>query len=148
VSRPSLELAIEPGAPLLLDTTAVAAYLDTSEATHDVAREIIDEIVAGGRNTAAISAVTAMELLIRPLRAMPPTDHAVLAFLEHQPNLAVLPVDLEVARAAARIRAAIIRSARRARHRHAIAEGIRTCHERPRMALQVEGLRAGGGFRS
>jgi len=68
---------------LLLDTTAVAAYLDASEATHSVARAIVDGFAIEGRNAWAISAATAMELLIRPLRASPPSDHAVLAFLEH-----------------------------------------------------------------
>jgi predicted nucleic acid-binding protein len=78
---------------------------------------------------------------------MPPTDHAVLAFLEHQPNLAVLPVDLEVARAAARIRAA---------HRFAppdalvigtaIAEGIRHLVTNDyEWRRKLEGLPAGGG---
>ncbi len=105
MTRAALEHEIESGARLLLDTTAVAAYLDATEATHAVAREIVEGLVADGRNPAGVSAVTAMELLIRPLRASPPADHAVLGFLEHHPNLTVLPVDLEVARAAAVIRA-------------------------------------------
>jgi hypothetical protein len=44
MSRPSLELAIEPGA-CSFSTRPRSPLPDASEATHDVAREIIDEIV-------------------------------------------------------------------------------------------------------
>jgi predicted nucleic acid-binding protein len=107
VIRRSLEREIAAGARLLLDTTAVAAYLDAAEPTHTAARVILEELVAEGRNPAGVSAVTAMELLIRPLRATPPSDHAVVAFLEHHPHLDILPVDFEVALAAAGIRATL-----------------------------------------
>jgi predicted nucleic acid-binding protein len=105
VNRATLDAAIDPEATLRLDTTAVAAYLDASEATHDVSRVIVDELVGSARDVAAVSAVTAMELLVRPLRATPPADLAVRAFLEHQPGVTLVPVDLEVADAAARLRA-------------------------------------------
>ena len=106
MSRISIEDAIPPGQAVLLDTTTLAAYLDTSEATHPVARDVVELFVGEGRNPAAISTITAMELLVRPLRAEPPRDLAVLAFLTRQPNLEIVAVDLGVAEAAARLRAA------------------------------------------
>ena len=62
-----LEASIAAGDRLLLDTTVLAAYLDAGDATHQVARTVIDELVASGRNPAVISMVTVMELLIRQI---------------------------------------------------------------------------------
>lgn len=106
MSLANLERALPAGDRLLLDTTALAAYLDASEATHPVARHVIEELVASGRNEAVISMVTAMEILIRPLRATPPGHHTVLAFLDHHPHLTAVPLDLQMAQDAAFLRAA------------------------------------------
>ena len=100
-----LEASIAAGDRLLLDTTVLAAYLDAGDATHQVARTVIDELVASGRNPAVISMVTVMELLIRPLRATPPGHHTVLAFLGAAPHLTCVPIDLQVAQDAAHLRA-------------------------------------------
>ncbi len=100
-----LELAIPAGERILLDTTCLAAYLDASEATHPVARQVIDEFVASGRNAAVVSMITIMELLVRPLRALPPSHHTVLSFIRHHPNLEAVPLDLEMAQEAASLRA-------------------------------------------
>lgn len=43
----SLELALPEGDRLLLDTTMLAAYLDATEATHDLARHAIDVPAVG-----------------------------------------------------------------------------------------------------
>jgi predicted nucleic acid-binding protein len=106
VSASTLEASIPEGDRILLDTTAVAAYLDGSEATHALTRHILDDLVATGRNPAIISMITVMELLVRPLRATPPGHHTLLAFLRNHPNLTAVPVDLQVAQDAAFLRAA------------------------------------------
>ena len=49
--------------------------------------------------------VTVMEILVRPMRAVPPGHHTVLAFLRTHPNLTCVPVDLQVAQDAAHLRA-------------------------------------------
>ncbi len=106
MSVASLVRAVPEGDRILLDTTAVAAYLDHSEATHPIARHIMEDLVASGRNPAIISMITVMELLVRPLRASPPGHHTLLAFLRNHPNLSAVPVDLQVAQDAAFLRAA------------------------------------------
>ena len=93
------------GDRILLDTTALAAYLDHSEVTHGVTRHILDAFVTTGRNPAVISMVTVMELLVRPLRASPSGHHTLLAFLRNHPNLVAVPIDLQVAQDAAFLRA-------------------------------------------
>jgi len=105
MSASSIAQALPAGDRILLDTTALAAYFDTSEAAHPVARHVVEEFVASGRNSAVISMVTAMEILIRPLRATPPGHHTVLAFLDHHPNLEAVPLDLQMAQDAAFLRA-------------------------------------------
>jgi predicted nucleic acid-binding protein len=106
VSEASLIKIIAAGDRLLLDTTILAAYFDASDATHPVARHVLEQLVASGRNPAVVSMITVMEILIRPLRATPPGHHTVLAFLRSHPNLECVPVDLQVAQEAAHLRAA------------------------------------------
>jgi len=105
MSIASLEQALPEGDRLLLDTTTLAAYLDATEATHDLARHVLDVLVASGRNPAILSMITVMEILVRPLRATPPGHHTVMAFIRTQPNLTAMPVDLQVAQDAASLRA-------------------------------------------
>lgn len=100
-----LELAIPAGDRILLDTTALAAYLDRAEATHPVAAHVLDSFVATGRNEAIVSMVTVMEMLVRPLRASPPTHHTVMQFLRHHPHLEAVDLDLQMAQDAAMLRA-------------------------------------------
>jgi predicted nucleic acid-binding protein len=106
VSTTSLEQALPEGDRILLDTTALAAYLDATESTHGLATNLVDVFVASGRNPAVVSMITVMELLVRPLRATPRGHHTVLAFLRAQPNLTAVPVDIQVAQDAAFLRAA------------------------------------------
>lgn len=105
MSLSSLLRAIAEGDRVLLDTTVLAAYLDATDATHPVARHVVNELVATGRNPAVVSMVTVMEILVRPMRATPPGHHTVLAFLRTHPNLTCVPVDLQVAQEAAHLRA-------------------------------------------
>lgn len=105
MSRESLEQALPAGDRLLLDTTALASYLDASEATHPISRVIVDDFVATGRNPAVVSMITVMELLVRPLRAAPGAHRTILDFLRHHPNLDAVPLDLQMAQEAASLRA-------------------------------------------
>ena len=101
----SLLDAIAEGERLVLDTTVLAAFFDASDSTHPVAAHILKELVASGRNPAVLSMVTVMEILVRPMRATPPSHHTVLGFLRTYPNLTCVPVDLQVAQEAAHLRA-------------------------------------------
>lgn len=105
MTRSALNRALPAGDRILLDTTALAAYLDASEATHPVVRHIVDDFVASGRNPAIVSMVSVMEILVRPLRNAPPGHHTVLAFLRHHPNFEAIPLDLQMAQEAASLRA-------------------------------------------
>lgn len=105
MSKSSLESIIKDGDRLLLDTTVLAAFLDASENTHEVAVHILDDLVASGRNPAVVSMVTVMEILVRPMKMTPPGHRTVLAFLRSHPNLDCAPVDLQVAQDAAHLRA-------------------------------------------
>ena len=105
MSRSALNRALPAGDRILLDTTALAAYLDASEATHPVMRHVVDELVASGRNPAIVSMVTVMEILARPLRETPPGHHTVLAFLRHHPHLQPMALDIQMAQEAASLRA-------------------------------------------
>jgi predicted nucleic acid-binding protein len=78
---------------------------DSSEAAHPVARHVLDSFVATGRNSAVVSMVTMMELLVRPLRADPPRHHTVLSFVKHHPSLKTVALDLQMAQEAAALRA-------------------------------------------
>ena len=111
----ALERQLAAGAVLVLDSSAVLAYLDGGEQISGAATHVIDGLVRSGRNQALISAVTVTEALVRPFRLAAPTqaseDEApdaittVEDFLRNFPILAIVPVDYAVAREAARIRA-------------------------------------------
>lgn len=105
MSESSLLKVIAEGDRLLLDTTVLAAFFDANDATHPVAAYILKKLVATGRNPGVVSMVTVMEILVRPMRSVPSGHHTVLGFLRAHPNLACLPVDLQVAQDAAHLRA-------------------------------------------
>lgn len=105
MSEKSLLKAIGEGDRLLIDTTVLAAYFDANDSTHPVAAYILKELVATGRNPGTVSMVTVMEILVRPMRSVPPNHHTVLGFLRTYPNLVCMPVDLQVAQDAAHLRA-------------------------------------------
>src|SRR5215471_10337726 len=65
----TLESSIAAGATLLLDTSAVLAYLSGSEAASRAAASVVDGFVGGGRNPGVVSAITVTEALVRPMRA-------------------------------------------------------------------------------
>ena len=90
---------------MLIDTSVLIAYFEPSDSTHTLATFLIDDCVRTGRNPAIVSAVTAMEILVRPLRVAPKSAIHVHAFLTQWPNLTLVNVDLHVAQEAASLRA-------------------------------------------
>jgi predicted nucleic acid-binding protein len=105
MTRAALDRSVPEGDRVLLDTTALAAYLDAREPTHPVIRYLMDEFIARGRNEAVISMITVMEILVRPLRSAPGGYHTVLAFVRDHPHLQAIPLDLQMAQEAASLRA-------------------------------------------
>ena len=76
------------------------------EATSDLARELFDAFAATGRNPIALSTVTVAELLVRPFRRGPAVTATTEGFLRHFADMRLVDVTYDVAREAARIRAA------------------------------------------
>ena len=105
MSRSSLEAAVPPNTEILLDTSAVLAYLNASEAASPAATVVIDDFVRTGRNRATISVVSVAETLVYPVAAGAAAVRIVDAFLLHFPNLTVSSIDYAIAREAARLRA-------------------------------------------
>jgi predicted nucleic acid-binding protein len=106
MSKASLKRAVAAGSVLVLDTSAVLAYLDGGEAASSAATDVLDELVQTGRNRALISTVTVTEAMVRPFRlASAPAIATVETFLGMFPNLGVVAIDFAIAREAARVRA-------------------------------------------
>ncbi|MEP6640052.1 MAG: type II toxin-antitoxin system VapC family toxin [Chloroflexota bacterium] len=101
-----LESAIPPGATILIDTSVALAYLTGTELASPAAEQLFDAFVATGRNAAALSVVTVGEILVRPFKAGPSAVATAEGFLRHFGEIRLLDVTYDVAREAARIRAA------------------------------------------
>ncbi len=90
----------------MLDTSALIAYFDERERTSAVATAVVDGFIRSGRNSAVVSVVTIMELLVRPLRLMDTVlADSLIEFITRFPNVTLGDVDLAVAREAAVLRA-------------------------------------------
>jgi predicted nucleic acid-binding protein len=105
LNRGSFEQRVLPGDRVLIDTSVLIAYFDQEDQTNAVAALLIDDFVRTGRNAAVVSPVTAMEVLVRPLRAAPGDVLHVHDFLRNWPNFALVSIDSHVAQEAATIRA-------------------------------------------
>ena len=106
ISR-ALERAIAPGTTLLLDSSVLIAHVRGDERISEHATHVVDQMVRSGRNRAIVCAVSVMEVLVEPRRRDPEVYRDMLDFFEHFPNLRTEPVDLEIARRAAELRADI-----------------------------------------
>jgi predicted nucleic acid-binding protein len=100
-----LESAIAPGASLLIDTSAVLAYLVGTEPASPLAEQVLDAFVATGRNPAALSMVTVQEILVRPFRSGSAAVAIAEGFLRHFAEMRLIEVSYDIAREAARVRA-------------------------------------------
>jgi predicted nucleic acid-binding protein len=101
-----LETVIPPGASLLVDTSAALAYLTGTEPASPLAEQVFDAFVATGRNPAALSMVTVEEILVRPFRSGTAAVATAEGFLRHFAEIRLVEVSYDIAREAARIRAA------------------------------------------
>lgn len=107
MTRASLDSTLPPGDLLLLDTTVIVSHFKGTETVSAVATHVVDHFVAEGRNPAIVSTLTAMELLVPPLRDQDDTLYRqALFFLRNAPHLQVSDADFAVALEAARLRAA------------------------------------------
>ena len=97
--------AIAPGQSILVDTSVVLAYLAGGEKATDLATQLFDAFVATGRNTAALSAITVAEILVRPFRRGPAAVATAEGYLRHFGDLRLIDVTYDIAREGARIRA-------------------------------------------
>jgi predicted nucleic acid-binding protein len=104
VTTAALELDLPSGERLLVDSSALIAYLDGREPASPVANHILDSFVKSGRNRALVSVITVTEVLVRPLR-LGTGSATTLGFLTAFPNLTLVSVDLFVAQHAAMLRA-------------------------------------------
>lgn len=96
---------IAPGQRLTLDSSGMIAHLARSESVSVAANEVVDGLIATGRNDAVISTVTVSELLARPLVAGRSAVDRLLGFFDSLDDLQIRAVDFLVAAEAARIRA-------------------------------------------
>lgn len=90
---------------MLVDTSVVLAYLSGGEPSSADAEELFDGLVGTGRNAASVSAITVAEILVRPFRTSAAAVAIAEGFLRHFADIRIVPVDYEVAREGARIRA-------------------------------------------
>jgi predicted nucleic acid-binding protein len=97
---------IPAGDRLVVDTSVVIAYFKGDEPISELATLVFDELVAGERNPAMLSAVTVAEALVWPITAGGTALSAMRTFLLAFPGLAIRSVDFLVAAEAARLRAA------------------------------------------
>lgn len=106
MSLASLTRALPEGQRVLLDASALIAYLDGHDAVTPVIAHVLDEFVYSGRNPAVVSMVTVSEILVRPLRlgVGDAYDHT-LDFLARYPHLKAGSIGLAVAQEAASLRA-------------------------------------------
>ena len=102
----ALERQIAAGSVIVLDSSALLAYLDGGERISGAATHVMDGLVRTGRNPGLISTVTVTEALVRPFRLSDPVQASTVEdFLRNFPNLTIVPIDYAVSREAARIRA-------------------------------------------
>lgn len=104
VTKATLETRVPAQRSLLLDSTAIIAYLNGGESVSPAATHIIDDWVKCGRNAASVSMITVMEVLVRPMKQQAGVM-AVRDFLTRFPNFKPRDVNMQVAVEAAALRA-------------------------------------------
>lgn len=102
-----LDRALGDSERLLLDSSTLIAFHSTHERAHPLADHVLTRIASGeNRLHGYYSHVSAVELLVRPMRTGPERLAYMHAFLTEFPNLSGLPVDFTVAVQTATLRAA------------------------------------------
>jgi predicted nucleic acid-binding protein len=96
---------LTPFTVLGLDTTVFIYHLEAHPAFLPLTQSIF-ECIAGGQKQAVTSAITLMEINVRPLQlGRPDIARKYEAILANFPNLEIVAIDREVARRAAQLRA-------------------------------------------
>jgi predicted nucleic acid-binding protein len=102
----ALDAALGSDERILLETSSLIAFHSQAEAAHPLAAHLFRRIEQETDPLRGYySAISATEILVRPLRIGMPQFTFMHAFLTTFPNLTVLPVDLTVATSAATLRA-------------------------------------------
>jgi len=106
VGSSDLDAALGPVERVLLDTSALIAFHSPQEQVHPLADYVLRRIESDADPLRGYySAVSASEILIRPLRTSLADFTGMQSFLTNYPHLTVLPADLTVAAQAANVRA-------------------------------------------
>jgi predicted nucleic acid-binding protein len=101
-----LDAALGSRERILLDTSTLIGFHSTHEAVYPLADHLMRRIERSGDPLHGyFSAISAAELLVRPIRTGTENFTSMQAFLTGYPHLTVLPADLHVAAQAANIRA-------------------------------------------
>lgn len=106
MAAPDLDSAIGDRERILLDSSLLIAFHTPIEAAHPLAVQVLRRIEREADSLHGyVSAVSAAEILVRPLRTSAADFTFMHEFLTGYPNLTLLPVDLPVATQAATLRA-------------------------------------------
>ncbi len=106
VGSSDLDAALGAVERVLLDTSALIAFHSPQEQVHSLADYVLRRIESDADSLRGYySAVSASEILIRPLRTSLADFTGMQSFLTNYPHLTVLPADLAVAAQAANVRA-------------------------------------------
>lgn len=101
-----LDAALGTAERVLLDSSAIIAFHNPHERAHPLAEHLLRRIADDDDSLHGVySFVSAIELLIRPLRSGPDRFTFMHTFLTQFPHLSGLPVDIIVAVQAANLRA-------------------------------------------
>jgi len=96
---------LSPGQRICLDTSVLIYYFNKHERYFAVCRDIV-HAVESEQLSAVISTITEMELLVEPLaNAQHRTVRGIEGLLDRLRRLQIMPVDRQLARQAARVRA-------------------------------------------
>jgi predicted nucleic acid-binding protein len=105
VTLNSLITALGDAERILLDSSTLIAYHTPLESAHPLAKHLVDRVLAPKDPLRGYcSAITASELLIRPIRTGGEEQAFMHNFLTDHPKLIFLPTDLFVATTAATLR--------------------------------------------
>ena len=106
MSIATLDAALVGLGVVVVDTSVWLAFVTTGDATHYLARHLFRRVAAENDPLHAnASMVTATEALVRPARAGTADLARMRAYLSRFPHLTLVPIDLEIAAAAAVVRA-------------------------------------------
>lgn len=107
VRTADLDAALADIQRAIVDSSTLIAFHSPHEAAHDAAEYVLQRIASGDDPLCGYySYVSAIELLVRPIRASQERFTFMHTFLSQFPNLTGLPLDMVVAVEAATIRAA------------------------------------------